>query len=121
MKGGEWLVWPITWEVLGIGDFDADGMDDIFWQYPAAGANSIWLLNGAERKSRHSLPRTSVGWRAFGVLDMNGDSFADILLRHNVYGWNRLWLMNGSTRKHSLGVRAVPGLNWEPVAVGNTP
>jgi hypothetical protein len=110
-----------VWEVSGIGDFDGDGMDDIFWQDPSTGNNSIWLLNGAELKSRHSLPKTSVGWRAFGVLDMNGDSFADILLRHNVYGSNRLWLMNGATRTHSLGVAAVPDLNWEPVAVGNTP
>ena len=110
-----------VWEVSGIGDFDGDGMDDIFWQYPSTGNNSIWLLNGAELKSRHSLPKTSVGWRAFGVLDMNGDSFADILLRHNVYGSNRLWLMNGATRTHSLGVGGVPDLNWEPVAVGNTP
>jgi hypothetical protein len=110
-----------VWEVSGIGDFDGDGMDDIFWQHPSTGNNSIWLLNGAELKSRHSLPKTSVGWRAFGVLDMNGDSFADILLRHNVYGSNRLWLMNGTTRTHSLGVGGVPDLNWEPVAVGNTP
>ena len=57
----------------------------------------------------------------FGVLDMNGDSYADILLRHNVYGWNRLWLMNGSTRTHNLEVKTVPNINWEPVAVGNTP
>ena len=110
-----------VWEVSGIGDFDGDGMDDIFWQHPSTGNNSIWLLNGVELKSRHSLPKTSVGWRAFGVLDMNGDSFADILLRHNVYGSNRLWLMNGATRTHSLGVAGVPDLNWEPVAVGNTP
>jgi hypothetical protein len=67
MEGGEWLVWPIAWEVPGIGDFDADGIDDIFWNYPTTGANSIWLLNGVERKSRHFVPRSSVGWRAFGV------------------------------------------------------
>ena len=96
-------------------------MDDILWQYPTTGANSIWLLYGAERKSRGSLSRTSVGWRPFGVLDMNGDSFADILLRHDVYGWNRLWLMNGTTRTHNLEVRTVSDPDWEPVAVGNTP
>ena len=54
-------------ESAGIGDFDADGMDDIFWNYPTTGANSIWLLNGVERKSRHFVPRSSIGWRAFGV------------------------------------------------------
>ena len=108
-----------SWEIGGIGDFDADGFDDIFWHNPTTGNNAIWLLDGVSRKTRASIQATGAGWRPFGVYDMNGDGMADILWRHGETGSNRLWMMNGPSRTASLPVRTVTDPNWEPVAVGN--
>ena len=107
-----------AWTIAGVGDFDMDGMADVFWHNPETGANSIWLLNGTERKARGTIPSVDRSWSPFGVYDMNADGMADILWR-NTNGANRLWLMNGTTRTSSLPVRSVTDVNWVPVAVGD--
>ena len=36
-----------TWKIIGIGDFNQDGIDDLFWQNLSTGAIQMSLLNGA--------------------------------------------------------------------------
>jgi len=108
----------VDWTVAGTGDFDGDGMADLLWHNPQTGANTVWLLTGAERKARGSIPRVSSGWQPVGVIDMDADGMADILWR-NTSGANRLWLMNAMSRTASLQVQGVGDSLWEVVAVGD--
>ena len=32
----------LQWTIQGVGDFNADGKDDILWRNLATGANAIW-------------------------------------------------------------------------------
>jgi hypothetical protein len=34
-----------SWQVVGVGDFNGDGIADIVWRNPTNGANSIWLTS----------------------------------------------------------------------------
>jgi hypothetical protein len=34
------------WSVVGIGDFNGDGLDDLLWRYLRTGHTYVWLMNG---------------------------------------------------------------------------
>jgi hypothetical protein len=33
------------WQIVGVGDFNGDGISDIVWRNPSTGANGIWLTS----------------------------------------------------------------------------
>jgi hypothetical protein len=39
--------WASNWSVLGLGDFDHDGRDDILWRDSASSQVAVWLMDGA--------------------------------------------------------------------------
>jgi VCBS repeat-containing protein len=76
-------------------DANGDGHGDMFW-HGDNGANSIWLLNGAQR-TPVDLPQLSTAWHAIDTVDFNGDGRTDILW-HGDNGATSLWLLNGGQR-----------------------
>lgn len=85
------------WEVVGSGDFNADGKMDLVWRN-TNGVHVLLFLDG-----RSLLPTSgviaiapdSIGWYLAGVGDFNGDGYADILWR-SVTGEGAIWTMNGT-------------------------
>jgi hypothetical protein len=47
---------PISWTIVGTGDFNGDGNSDILWR-DSSGNTAIWFLNGGQISSTASL-----GW-----------------------------------------------------------
>ncbi|MGF1481412.1 MAG: cadherin domain-containing protein [Cyanophyceae cyanobacterium] len=82
-----------SWEVQGMGDFNADGTTDLFWRN-SAGVNAMWLMNG-EQFTVQTLPRVrSQNWEVTNVADYSGDGQADLVWNNRSTGAVALWEMN---------------------------
>jgi len=125
VAAGTALIAPVTdlnWKMVGTGDFDGDGMEDILWRHAATGQNAIWLMNGTTVKAGSALisPVTDLNWKIAGTGDFNKDGKSDILWRNQSSGQNAIWMMNGTTVAAGTAlITAVSDLNWKVADVGD--
>jgi hypothetical protein len=113
---------PTSWHVVGTGDFNADGRDDILWRNDN-GLVGDWLgtaTGGFVDNSGASLSAVSTDWKVAGTGDFNGDGRADILWRNDngvVGDW--LGTANGGFADNSgASLSAVP-TSWHVVGTGD--
>ena len=38
-----WTTIPTSWQIVGSGDFNGDGRDDLLWRNPSTGQTTDWL------------------------------------------------------------------------------
>ncbi len=75
-----------------LGDFNADGKTDVYWN--SCGQGVLWFSNGAGTFTTVTL-NLGTGWS--GQLgDFNGDGKTDILFRNSVTFAHQLWFSNGN-------------------------
>lgn len=101
------------WQIVGMGDADGDGKDDIYWRNSVDGGNAIWLMDGRNLKGAMTLD--SVGdasWTVSAVADMDGDGRADIVWRHATAGMWAVWLIGDQGVTSSQVYGGVPS-EWE--------
>jgi len=109
-----------AWQVVGAGDFNADGKTDILWRHAVSGSNSIWLMDGVNRIGGGPIPAVpELNWQIAGVGDFDANGRADILWRHAVSGSNSIWLMDGATRTGGGPITAVPDLAFQIAGTGD--
>jgi len=79
------------WHVIGTGDFNGDGLDDILWQNDN-GTVRDWL-GQADGSFVGNIDHVNIvtDWHAIGTGDFNGDGMSDVLWR-NANGTIREWL-----------------------------
>jgi hypothetical protein len=85
------------WTVVGLGDFNADGRQDLLWHHAMNGRIAVWFMNGINQLDVQFLNPGAVGdtgWRIKGVADMNADGHPDLLWQHT-NSTIALWFMNG--------------------------
>jgi hypothetical protein len=93
-------------QIMGIGDFNHDGIDDLFTRDILTGRVTILVLNGSGGVlSTQVLTQTcgplggcALTWSAFGLADVNHDGFPDIVWVNPKTGGLKAWLLNGTTR-----------------------
>lgn len=115
----------------GCGDFNLDGMPDVFWFNPTTGETSVWLMSPLTFKERNvavtsptymSLPNVSPssGWLPIGVGDFNGDRIADVFWWNQTTGDTSVWLMNGTNAPTIVdyGIKMSP-LSYSIVGFGD--
>ena len=74
---------PISWHVVGTGDFNGDGRSDILWRNDS-GQLSDWLgqaNGGFVGNDANAFTDAPTSWKIAGTGDFNGDGRTDILWR----------------------------------------
>ena len=98
------------------GDFDGDGIGDIFWHNATTGANTIWRSgNTATLQSVTTIPNTT--WVSLGSADFNGDHKFDIFWHNTSTGGNAIWLSGNSATAQTVATVNNPA--WSIVGAGD--
>ena len=110
------------WKIAGVGDFDGDDNNDIFWHHDD-GENRITFMNGTTQTSTAVVPTIpDPNWKVTGIADLDKDGMDDIVWRHNVNRSVWLYLMNGNTISNGGGsgeLVAFTSDNWDIEGVGD--
>ncbi len=111
----------LAWTVVGTGDFNGDGRDDVLLRN-ANGLVNDWLgqANGGF-VSNHAVANYALGtnWTLAGTGDFNGDGRDDVLWRNEVGAMSQ-WLgqANGSFAWNPNAAYQLP-TNWQAAATGD--
>jgi hypothetical protein len=129
MTNFDLTVTGLDWQLGGLGDFNADGFDDILWNNVTTGEVDVWLMNGTTRLSIPDLTENGSGsplmfagpnWGIAGVADFNSDGKPDVLWHNVTTGQNQVWMMNGTTRTAYVDLTtALAGQDWECAGTGD--
>ena len=107
---------PTNWTIVGLGDFDGDGIIDILW-HDVSGNVAIWLLNGSGQVSSSIyVGNVPDNWSIVQTGDFDGDGKSDILWRDSS-GNVAIWLMNGGAVSSNLFVANVSA-SWSIQSAG---
>lgn len=83
-----------SWRVIGVGDSNNDGTEDLFFHNTADGTVRIWEMDtNGNRESVCFIPPKILGYEAQAIADFDGDGDADIFWRKASVGTHRIWLM----------------------------
>lgn len=79
---------PVSWRMVGTGDYNADGLEDIVWDNTGPGGDgsrAIWLMNGGGGViAAVPLGIVPIEWHIAGGGDFDNDGKDDILLENNI-------------------------------------
>lgn len=92
------LVPDLGWNMVGTGDFNQDGKQDLVWQHNSAGFIGIWFMDGRAYTGAALTNPERVGdvaWRIVGVADFNSDTKPDLLWQHLHTTEIAIWHMDG--------------------------
>ncbi|MCB9453077.1 MAG: VCBS repeat-containing protein [Anaerolineaceae bacterium] len=130
-EDGQKMAVGLPWKVVGVGDFDANGDDDILWYNEATHELQIWLMTKNKIMHRPMVvnedgQKMAVGlpWKVVGVGAFNADGHADILWYNEATHELQIWLTNGNKITHRPmvvnedGQKMAVGLPWKVVGVG---
>jgi hypothetical protein len=108
----------LNWKIVGNGDFNRDGWQDLVWQHDGDGRIAVWTMRGATMIAGDLMSPGQVfdlDWKIRGVGDINGDDWLDLIWQHRVTGDVSAWLMNGTTMMSGINLGQVPDTNWHIV------
>lgn len=100
-----------SWQIQGVGDFDADGRSDILWRH-AMGQLAIWFA-GDPAGIAYPGGLDPV-WQVLGTGDFDGDGNSDILWR-DTGGQQVVWFMAGGIRSDEGFPFGDPGSEFQAI------
>ena len=113
----------LSWHIVGTGDFNGDGKDDILWQN-TNGTVKDWLgtaAGGFTDNAANTGTSVPSNWDVAATGDFNGDGKADVLWRNADTGAITDWLgksNGGFTDNYNNAHSSVP-LSWQVAGTGD--
>jgi len=106
------------WTLAASGDFNADGITDLFWRAPSTGATSEWLMSSSGGLGANPGTPNTAGWSLFASGDFDHNGTTDLMWKANGSGATSEWLMSPSG---GLGANpATPNANgWSVSTIGD--
>jgi hypothetical protein len=116
------LFFAPEWKVVGNGDFNADGRDDLLlrrddgWVTNWLGTSTGSFMNNGANTSLFF----TTDWKIASAGDFNGDGYTDILLRRDD-GWVTNWLgrANGGFTNNGANTALFFTTDWKVVGTGD--
>jgi hypothetical protein len=113
----------LDWNVVGIGDVNGDGHQDLVFQRPSDGLVEVMLLNGTTVLGGGVISGGVANaplWQVTAVTDINGDGKSDLVYRNTATGAIQFQLLDGAT---SIGVTPLTtnpfGTDWNVIGAGD--
>ncbi|MCY6494314.1 Ig-like domain-containing protein [Leptolyngbya sp. GGD] len=118
--------WLTGWEIIGIGDFNGDRLDDLAWRSSYSGEVGVWLM-GREASGQRLLAGGGVfagmtvtsDWQLSGIGDLDGDGKADWIWRNPSQGGVGYWLIDGDKVRQTGSFNGTIGAEWVLEGVGD--
>ena len=101
-----------AYDIVGSGDFNADGKADLLWRHTTLGDVWVWLMDGATPLSQVYVDTVDPGYVVRGVGDLDANGKADIVW-HGATGEVWVWPMDGTTRLDQVWVGSVPDTEYQ--------
>jgi hypothetical protein len=87
--------------VVGVADYNFDGVADILWQNPSTGQLTIWFITGGTTPAFNGSLNLSTSfsnkdvsyYRFVSTEDMNGDNVPDLVWHYQVTGETKIYYM----------------------------
>ncbi len=120
-SGSANLPHSLDWRFVGIGDFDADGRDDVLLKH-TDGRWAHYAMEGRRRTSGSTvggLP-ADPAWQVKALGDFNGDGADDLLTRHPDGRWHCYPIRGRSVVAEDAGPADLPrNLSWRIAGAGD--
>jgi hypothetical protein len=105
------------WKMIGTGDFNHDGKQDIIWQHSTLDLLGIWYMNSDSTVQSYSVPNPNhtgdINWRMVGVADFDKDGYPDLLWENRVTRQHCIWLMTGPNYRTSSLISEPADPGWK--------
>jgi len=108
---------PAEWTIVGTGDLNGDGRDDMVWRHTSGGVAG-WLMNGTTATSTAMIGGAPNEWQIAGIGDFNFDGKDDFVWRNTTTGAVAVWLLDGLTSTSQAIISGAP-MSWDILAVAD--
>ncbi len=89
-------LFPPSWNVMDVADFDGDGNPDYLLFNPSTHQTAIWYLSGGALVSGLFGPTLPSSWALVATPDFDGDCKPDYVLYRASTGQTAVWYMDNN-------------------------